>query len=67
MRRGKYKDVHPDFNSFGFLLFDSPVSAKEYEYVQRDQGESDHRPAAAFHILVAQWYQHRTPPSDRKP
>src|SRR5258708_5455956 len=67
MRRGNDKDVHPDFNSFGFLLFDFPVSAKKYEYVHRDQGESDHLPTPACHPRVAQWYQHRAAPSERKP
>jgi hypothetical protein len=52
-----------DFGTLGRLRLHGPVRAEEDERVDRNQSEGYDRPAAAFHVFMAQRDEHGQAPS----
>src|SRR5712692_9161058 len=61
----KEQNVRANFRPLRIFCVDLPASGEENSEIEDNQGDGDHRPAAALHVFMAQRNQHRTSLSDR--
>src|SRR6267142_1580706 len=65
MRCRQQQNVRANLSALRILVVDLPACRKENAEVEDNQGDGNDRPAAAFHVFMAQRNQHRSTPSPR--